>query len=81
MNRRCRLFWDSCLTPPSTRSLSAGVALEISHGYRILDRNDAYVEEADAFGENFADATLPNNYVVDWLPFRKTLSVFLLRAL
>ena len=54
-------------------SLSAGVTIEISHGYRVLTRNDAYVKQADAFGENFADATLPNNYIVDWLPFRRSL--------
>ncbi|KAI1792771.1 cytochrome P450 [Ganoderma leucocontextum] len=59
------------------RHLSAGVAIEISHGYRVLGRNDAYVKEADAFGENFADATLPNNYIVDWLPFLAALPAWL----
>ena len=59
--------------PTGSYSLSAGVTIEISHGYRVLTRNDAYVKQADAFGENFADATLPNNYIVDWLPFRRSL--------
>ncbi len=57
--------------PHSLLSLTAGITIEVSHGYRVKSRDDAYVKKANVFGENFADATLLNGHVVDWLPFRK----------
>nr|VWP01254.1 GPN-loop GTPase 3 [Ganoderma boninense] len=43
--------------------------MEISHGHRVTSRDDPFVHRANAFADNFAEASLPNNHVVDWLPF------------
>ncbi len=43
--------------------------MEISHGHRVTTRDDPYVKKANEFADNFAEASLPNNYIVDWLPF------------
>ena len=43
--------------------------MEISHGHRVTSREDPYVHKANEFADNFAEASLPNNHVVDWLPF------------
>ncbi|RPD61026.1 cytochrome P450 [Lentinus tigrinus ALCF2SS1-7] len=51
------------------RHVTAGVAMEISHGHRVTSRADPYVRKANEFADNFAEASLPNNHVVDWLPF------------
>ncbi|EJF56877.1 cytochrome P450 [Dichomitus squalens LYAD-421 SS1] len=59
------------------RHLSAGVTVEISHGYRVMSRNDEYVKEADVSVVNFADAALPNNYIVDWFPSLAALPAWL----
>ncbi len=56
-------------------SLAAGITIEVSHGYRVRSRDDEFVKEADVFGENFSDAAMPNNYIVDRLPFRKQTSL------
>ena len=50
-------------------SLTAGIAMEMSHGHRVTTRHDPYVKKANEFADNFAEATLPNNHIVDWLPF------------
>ena len=60
---------DARVAPILAGSLSAGVTIEVSHGYRVTSREDAFVKKADVFGENFADATLLS-YAVDWLPWR-----------
>ncbi|TBU23875.1 cytochrome P450 [Dichomitus squalens] len=59
------------------RHLSAGVTVEISHGYRVMSRNDEYVKEANVSVVNFADAALPNNYIVDWFPALAALPAWL----
>ncbi|KAI0358999.1 cytochrome P450 [Trametes cingulata] len=51
------------------QSVTAGVAMQISHGYEIRDGEDAYLDKANEFVENFADASLPGRWLVDWLPF------------
>ncbi|KAH9891042.1 cytochrome P450 [Cubamyces lactineus] len=65
-----RNLWD---TPGNwvdhLRSVTAGVAMQISHGYEITDARDPYLEKANEFVENFADASLPGRWLVDWLPF------------
>lgn len=45
--------------------------MEMSHGHRVTSRHDPYVKKANVFADNFAEATLPNNHLVDWLPFRQ----------
>ncbi|PIL29426.1 cytochrome P450 [Ganoderma sinense ZZ0214-1] len=59
------------------RHLAAGITIEVSHGYRVRSRDDEFVKEADIFGENFSDAAMPNNYIVDMLPFLAVLPSFL----
>ena len=61
-------FTDSRVPSPPD-SVTAGVAMEISHGHRVTSREDPYVHKANEFADNFAEASLPNNHVVDWLPF------------
>ncbi|KAM5544563.1 hypothetical protein V8D89_001461 [Ganoderma adspersum] len=51
------------------RHLTAGIAMEISHGHRVTSRDDPFVHRANVFADNFAEASLPNNHIVDWLPF------------
>ncbi|PIL29859.1 cytochrome P450 [Ganoderma sinense ZZ0214-1] len=51
------------------RHLTAGIAMEISHGHRVTSRDDPFVHRANIFADNFAEASLPNNHIVDWLPF------------
>ncbi|KAI1797445.1 cytochrome P450 [Ganoderma leucocontextum] len=51
------------------RHLTAGIAMEISHGHRVTSRDDPFVHKANVFADNFAEASLPNNHIVDWLPF------------
>ena len=45
--------------------------MQISHGYEITDARDPYLAKANEFVENFADASLPGRWLVDWLPFCK----------
>lgn len=45
--------------------------MEISHGHRVTSRDDPFVRKANVFADNFAEASLPNNHIVDWLPFCK----------
>ncbi|TFK91405.1 cytochrome P450 [Polyporus arcularius HHB13444] len=59
------------------RHVTAGIAMEISHGHRVTARDDPYVKKANEFADNFAEASLPNNYIVDWLPFLAKLPSFL----
>ncbi|KAI0711889.1 cytochrome P450 [Cerioporus squamosus] len=59
------------------RHVTAGIAMEISHGHRVTTREDPYVRKANEFADNFAEASLPNNHVVDWLPFLAILPSFL----
>ncbi|KAJ3556250.1 hypothetical protein NM688_g2134 [Phlebia brevispora] len=51
------------------RTLTAGITLRMSHGYDITGRNDPYVEMANETVQNFAKASKPPGYLVDWLPF------------
>ncbi|TFK89221.1 cytochrome P450 [Polyporus arcularius HHB13444] len=57
--------------------LTAGINIEVSHGYRVKSRDDTYVGKANVFGENFARATLHNGHIVNWLPFLAYLPTFL----
>ncbi|KAI0788021.1 cytochrome P450 [Fomes fomentarius] len=59
------------------RHLTAGITMEMSHGHRVTSRHDPYVKKANVFADNFAEATLPNNHLVDWLPFLAYLPSFL----
>ena len=60
-------------------SLAAGVNVELSHGYRVTERDDMFVNKADQFSENFADATLLQ-YAVDWIPWCTLRSIIRPRA-
>ncbi|KAI0374537.1 cytochrome P450 [Pilatotrama ljubarskyi] len=59
------------------QGVTAGVAMQISHGYEIRDGDDSYLDKANEFVENFADASLPGRWMVDWLPFLAWLPTFL----
>ena len=45
--------------------------MEISHGHRVTSRDDPFVHRANVFADNFAEASLPNSRIGDWLPFRE----------
>ncbi|KAI0639039.1 cytochrome P450 [Trametes polyzona] len=59
------------------QGVTAGIAMQISHGYEIGGGRDPYLQKANEFVENFAAASLPGQWLVDWLPFLAWLPSFL----
>lgn len=49
-------------------SVTAGVTLEMSHGYQTQGNHDAYVEMANVTVTNFAYASRIGGHLVDMLP-------------
>ncbi|KAI0709905.1 cytochrome P450 [Earliella scabrosa] len=73
----CNLLQEPEQFVQHIRHLTAGIAMEMSHGHRVTTRHDPYVKKANEFADNFAEATLPNNHIVDWLPFLAWFPSFL----
>ncbi|TBU54546.1 cytochrome P450 [Dichomitus squalens] len=74
LEHHVNVLLHNCLHEPDgfvehIRHLTAGIAMEISHGHRVTSRDDPFVKKANVFADNFAEASLPNNHIVDWLPF------------
>lgn len=55
--------------------------MHLSHGIEVAPNNDPWVELADEAMETITLAGLPGSWAVDWLPFRASHPVSLLRLL
>lgn len=52
-------------------STSGAIILRISHGYKVQEENDPFIQLADIATEQFSSATAPGSFMVDILPICK----------
>jgi hypothetical protein len=54
-------------------STAGAVILRISHGYEVKENNDPFIDLADRVMDQFSRSTIPGAFIVDIVPFCKTI--------
>jgi hypothetical protein len=54
-------------------STAGAIILRISHGYEVKENNDPFIDLADRAMDNFSRSSAPGAFMVDIVPFCKTI--------
>jgi hypothetical protein len=54
-------------------STAGAIILRISHGYEVKENNDPFIDLADRAMDHFSRSTAHGAFIVDIMPFCKTL--------
>jgi hypothetical protein len=57
-------------------STAGAIVLRISHGYEVRENNDPFIDLADRAVDQFSHATAPGAFMVDIMPFCKTIRLW-----